>query len=341
MGQGIRRVAVVLCGLLLGLGLAASAGAAEPGTAAKKPPKPDMIMKGDAKCTSCHDETEEYPVLSIAKTKHGVRADERTPTCTSCHGESESHINIPPGSKERPRAGVLYGAIPTIPVEQQVERFFGYFGKNTPTPVAERNAPCLNCHKGGNRMHWAGSQHANADLACTSCHQIHTRHDRVRDKLTQSEICFTCHKEQRAQTFRASTHPLRAGKMACSNCHNPHGTTGPKLLAKNSVNETCYTCHAERRGPFLWEHPPASDNCLNCHTPHGSNHAPLLKARPPFLCQSCHDFTQHPGNPYSGRHLPVQSGGLAPAQQLLLRGCPNCHTQVHGTNHPSGPRYTR
>ena len=77
-------------------------------------------------------------------------------------------------------------------------------------------------------------------------------------------------------------------KMACSDCHNPHGSTGPTLLVKNSVNETCYTCHAEKRGPFLWEHAPVVDNCTNCHTPHGSANAPLLKARAPWLCQDCH-----------------------------------------------------
>ena len=107
-------------------------------------------------------------------------------------------------------------------------------------------------------------------------------------KATQPEVCFTCHKTQRAQTHRISTHPLDAGKMACSDCHNPHGSTGPKLLVKNSVNETCYTCHAEKRGPFLWEHQPVIDDCTNCHTPHGSTNAPLLKARPPWLCQECH-----------------------------------------------------
>ena len=28
-------------------------------------------------------------------------------------------------------------------------------------------------------------------------------------------------------------------------------------------NETCYQCHAEKRGPFLWEHQPARDDCLD------------------------------------------------------------------------------
>jgi hypothetical protein len=45
---------------------------------------------------------------------------------------------------------------------------------------------------------------------------VHVQHDRVRDRLTQSDVCFTCHKEQRAQINRMSRHPILEGKVACS-----------------------------------------------------------------------------------------------------------------------------
>jgi DmsE family decaheme c-type cytochrome len=318
----------VLQTVALALGIAAAAHAADD-AGAKRPAPLDVVLKGDAKCTRCHDENESYPVLSIGKTRHGVTADGRTPTCTSCHGESTAHEKNPQGLKERPK----------------VDR---NFKRDSSTPPEERNAACLGCHQGGERMHWAGSQHASSGVACSSCHQVHTQHDKVRDEQVQGEVCYACHKEQRAQTLRASHHPIREGKVGCSDCHNPHGSTGPKLLAKDTVVETCYSCHAEKRGPFLWEHPPASDNCLNCHTPHGSNHASLLKTKPPFLCQQCHSANYHPSTLYSGTGLPASAGGSpanpagnSGAQQLLLRACLNCHTQVHGSNHPSGPRLTR
>ena len=140
--------------------------------------------------------------------------------------------------------------------------------------------------------------------------------------------------------LRPSTHPIREGKMSCSGCHNPHGSNGPKLLTKNTVNETCYTCHAEKRGPFLWEHAPAREDCTNCHKPHGSVNASLLKQRVPWLCQQCHLTAFHPSTAYSGTGLP---GATLPsgAQQLLGKGCTNCHSEVHGSNHPSGVRKTR
>ena len=194
-------------------------------------------------------------------------------------------------------------------------------------------------------MQWTGSQHESQDVTCTSCHQVHTPHDTVRDRMTQTETCFSCHKEQRAQSNRASHHPILEGKVACSSCHNPHGSSGPKLLHKATVNETCYSCHAEKRGPFLWEHPPASDNCSNCHTSHGSNHASLLKSRSSFLCTSCHIAGGHSTTGIrSGNDLGsgvVAGAGANATPQMIGKACLNCHTQVHGSNHPAGPRFAR
>ena len=83
----------------------------------------------------------------------------------------------------------------------------------------------------------------------------------------QSAACFTCHQNVRAQTHRLSAHPMKEGKVVCSDCHNAHGSTTDHLLAQETLNETCYECHAEKRGPFLWEHQPARDDCSTCHVP--------------------------------------------------------------------------
>lgn len=269
----------------------------------------DIILKGDGKCTSCHDEGNDYPVLAIGKTKHATVADGRTPTCTSCHGGGDSHMDRP--------AKVL-----------TPERTFG---KNSTNSIEDRNQACLACHQGGKRMHWSGSAHANRDTTCTACHQIHTAHDKVRDRTTQSEICFTCHKEQRAQINRPSRHPIREGKVACSDCHNPHGSAGPSKMVRDSVNETCYTCHMEKRGPFIRNHPPVQENCAICHNSHGTTAPNLLRSRSPFLCQECHEPLTHQGT----------AGALTGPyrRNTLARGCLNCHTQIHGSNNPEDVRH--
>jgi hypothetical protein len=41
--------------------------------------------------------------------------------------------------------------------------------------------------------------------------------------------------------------------------------------------------------------------------------------------------------------LPLNPGlpGASPNRNLLMKNCLNCHTEVHGSNHPSGVRFTR
>jgi len=327
----IVREVLIACAMLAAAATSAFAADAanlpDMSTAATRPASADEALKKDQVCTRCHDESETLPILSIYQTPHGVRGDVRTPTCQSCHGESLKHLHGDKNVQGRAKPDVIFNKH-TFPVSSP----------------GERAEACLACHKGTARTHWDGSQHETAGLACNDCHKIHQPVDKVRQKSTQREVCFTCHKEQRADTHKISTHPLDAGKMACSDCHNPHGSTGPKLLKKNTVNETCWQCHADKRGPFLWEHQPVSEDCTNCHTPHGSNITPLLKDRPPMLCDDCHDGPHNSQAPYGAGMAGTQ--GTTVTNPLLNannasssaagRACMNCHVMVHGSNSPAG-----
>ena len=239
--------------------------------------------------------------------------------CQNCHGRSDAHV-------------ARVGSGDVRPPPQWV-----FSGENA-SAVPEQNAVCRDCHRGESTFHWEGSLHDTSDVPCAACHRSHPVRDPVLIKASQAPVCFTCHAEQRAAALRPSHHPVVEGQMACSDCHNPHGSIGPRMLRQTTVNETCYTCHDEKRGPFLWEHAPVQEECTICHTPHGSVQQTLLKQRPPYLCQTCHDSSLHTSQPFSGANLP---GGAFPSRQLVLRGCLNCHSQVHGSNHPSGVRLTR
>jgi DmsE family decaheme c-type cytochrome len=267
----------------------------------------------------------------------GDAADERTPNCITCHGLSPTHAKKPDGVKDRPAPDRV-------------------FSKKSTLTANERSEICLSCHqRDPKRMLWGGSQHQNADLACNSCHKVHTNHDKILSKKTEVDVCYTCHKEQRAQMNRPSHHPVPEGKMACSDCHNAHGSAGPKLAKRDSTNATCYTCHAEKRGPFVHQHEPVTDDCSNCHNPHGSTIAGMLTARPPMLCQQCHTPHVSGGigaiggqsgvytSALPGQTAPLITGATGGKTVVNLwqgRSCMNCHTQVHGSNNPSATNPT-
>jgi DmsE family decaheme c-type cytochrome len=330
------RDAVALVVTVIGLGLGGASFAADPPAAAAPTAQDDRVKEAlarDAVCTKCHDEADNKPILAYYQTRHGVKGDPRTPGCQTCHGGSVAHVKNPQGLSPRP----------------QPDNVFGTRAKGVSSPD-EQTGVCLTCHKSGSRTYWSGSVHQYRDLVCSNCHTVHAPADKVLAKITQPEVCYTCHKTQRAQTHLISTHPILVGKVTCSDCHNPHGSTAPKLMVKDTINETCYTCHAEKRGPFLWEHSSVVDNCANCHTPHGSTKPALLKARVPWLCQECHSG-DHGAAVNSGANLPSGNattvngqqalGNQSPRAQTNARACLNCHVLIHGSNHPAGAKFQR
>jgi len=257
-------------------------------------------------CLVCHVDPK---IATILTTPHAQIGDVGTPFaqhgCDSCHGHQD-HPKIT-------------------------------FGPNSSTSIDEQNQICLACHEDTKRLHWSGSTHQTADLACSSCHTLHATQDPILAREFQNQACYFCHTQQKAQSFQRSRHPLREAIMICSDCHNAHGSANDSLLITNTINETCYSCHAEKRGPFLWEHPPVQENCALCHTPHGSTQDRLLKVRGPFLCQQCHAETFHPGVLYDGEGIPP----MGAQNRLLAENCLNCHYLIHGSNHPAGVAFDR
>ena len=281
---------------------------------------PDYSRSGADTCFQCHDD---QTMLAVFRTKHARPDDPRSPfghgqlQCEACHGPGGDHAGRVRRGQERP----------PIPA----------FASNSTSSVGDQNAYCVECHQADTGVAWHGSTHDVNTVACNDCHTMHVERDPVLATATQAEVCFDCHQQQRTQSMKPFAHPVRQGKMACTSCHNPHGDTTERLLARSNVNATCYDCHAEMRGPFLWEHAPAVEDCNSCHNPHGSNQPGMLSMRAPMLCQSCHSQENHPSVPADGDGLP----GAMASQFMLGQNCMNCHTQVHGSNHPSGSRLMR
>lgn len=283
------------------------------------PQYPEATVVGQQVCTACHRQETGHFLYTLHALGMNVAlaADPKTPTCEACHGPGSGHVETPG------KPGTIIA-----------------FTHDGGTPVALQTSSCLGCHSGGQRDHWRGSVHQRNDLSCSDCHNPMAKFsgEGLLARRSISEICATCHADVRQQFNRRSHMPLPEGQLSCADCHNPHGTINAALLKTDTVNETCYQCHAEKRGPMLFEHAPVRDSCLNCHTPHGSNQQALLVAPIPFLCQQCHSHVRHPNDLFTTSSL---ANGPAADERLMARGCISCHAQVHGSNHPSGPRLHR
>ena len=74
------------------------------------------------------------------------------------------------------------------------------------------------------------------------------------------------------------------------------------------------------------------------HDPHGSSNERMLVAKPPILCQRCHVATRHPSTIYDGALI---GSAPTPSVRIYARSCVTCHSNIHGSNHPSGQRFIR
>lgn len=257
------------------------------------------------KCMTCHDDI----VKKHKTTLHGKVGK----TCEDCHGGGDLHMSSPS--------------------KNNIIRF----GKGA--SVKEQNSACIKCHgKNQKLMFWDNSKHKSEDVTCVACHTVHKN---SKPYAKQPEKCFECHKDIRSQANKFSHHPIIEGKVSCSDCHNPHGALGHGSIKAENTNQLCYKCHADKRGPYIWEHPPVEEDCMKCHAAHGTKTAKLLKEKQPQLCQSCHDWSRHPGTAYGGSQ--GFSGTYSAGRGGLARGCTGCHSTIHGSNAPgsNGKRFTR
>lgn len=283
-----------------------------------KPGSPPQVVAaafvGEETCLACHsDMTRGYHSSS-----HGRAENRRSPKanngCESCHGPGSRHVEDPAGH-------------PLI-----------RFAKDDPQ---DASGACLACHRRGDHALWDGSTHDVRNLSCATCHSAHQFKSERAQLKTEREMdtCATCHRDKVAKLDRSGHMPLREGKMECSTCHNPHGSTNVRQLRKgDSISDACTTCHADKRGPYLWEHAPVRDGCTTCHDPHGSSNERMLVTRTPILCQRCHVMTRHPSTIYDAGLI---GSGATPSVRIYARSCVTCHSTIHGSNHPSGQRFIR
>jgi DmsE family decaheme c-type cytochrome len=301
----------VVCWLLaIGVASASSRAPSAPPTA---PPAAALGYVGDDTCVTCH----ESEGKTLPGTLHGKIQNPRTPAgagnaCESCHGPGQAHAEAGGDITKIKRVSTM-----------------------TPRAASEM---CITCHNKGDHANWQGSMHDARNVSCQTCHSVHdAKSDHAQLKTANAiDTCVSCHKQEAMKVKRSGHMPVREGKMDCATCHNPHGSNNVRMLKTgNWINESCTSCHTEKRGPFLYEHSAGRENCASCHDPHGSNNDRMLVAKAPMLCQRCHVSSRHPATIYDKTQVSNASN------RVVGRACVNCHSQIHGSNHPAGDRFLR
>jgi DmsE family decaheme c-type cytochrome len=272
---------------------------------------------GSNVCKTCHADiwAPFYRNPHFKGLASGKEAPENT-GCESCHGPGKAHVEAGGGADTIPRA----------------------FSRLTPTEVLDT---CLRCHSQTlSRANIRRSEHTQEEVVCTNCHSIHkSTTPKFLLAKKQSELCYTCHANVRAQFSMPFKHRVNEGFMQCTDCHNPHGSNAPTWRVADRPHNTeqaqaneepCLKCHIDKRGPFVFEHPSVRiDGCETCHNPHGSVNAKLLKRPVVFtMCLECHTGVGKFG-PLGGIPQPSSTHNLADPR---YQNCTSCHVRIHGSN---------
>jgi DmsE family decaheme c-type cytochrome len=272
---------------------------------------------GSNVCKKCHANVWDtfYRNPHYKSIASGNEAPERT-GCESCHGPGKAHVDAN-GGKTNIKA----------------------FSVMEPRDVLDT---CLTCHSQTlSRANIRRSPHSQSQVVCSSCHSIH-RSPVPKNLLAkrQTDLCYTCHGNIRAQFSMPFKHRVNEGFIQCSDCHNPHGSyaptwrmaSRPRLMEQALANEEpCLKCHSDKRGPFVWEHAAVKvEGCERCHTPHGSMNAKLL-TRPltGTLCLECHNGARPFGRQGDGVVVQTASHNMADPK---YSNCTTCHVRIHGSN---------
>jgi DmsE family decaheme c-type cytochrome len=242
----------------------------------------------------------------LEHSSHGMKIVD----CESCHG---------PGSE---LMDALADLGPDKNPQEVVEAHRNNLIDYGSLPAGALSLICLKCHTTNatfNIHNWNAGIHAANEVSCSNCHPIHAGADLITQPRAISSLCLSCHIDINAQFSLPSHHPLKEGKMYCTDCHNPHGTANPRQLNEMTEKETCGRCHTEKTGPFLFEHGDITEKCTTCHAPHGAINNNLLKLREAFLCKQCH---------------PRHSSTTLAAQGMFNTRCTDCHSMIHGSDTP-------
>jgi DmsE family decaheme c-type cytochrome len=275
-------------------------------------PSDPSLYVGPETCKTCHadmpskDFFNHFEASPHFVTTLDAKKGPQRQGCEGCHGPGKAHVD---GGGDKTKIFTFKNA-----------------------SAQEVNARCMSCHAGGpQHMNAINSIHTQNNVSCISCHSPHN--PATKEFLltkAQPELCYSCHLQQKAQFEMPFHHRVNEGLVQCSDCHDPHGTVGPKQVRTSATQDAiCFTCHTDKQGPFVFEHEPVKiEGCASCHIPHGGANAHMLRvSNVNLLCLQCHTNSLMNGKTGNAPGTPSFH-----SQQTFFKSCTLCHIQVHGSN---------
>lgn len=180
---------------------------------------------------------------------------------------------------------------------------------------------------------------------CLSCHNAHFSFKENLLKLSEKELCLSCHKDIKLDGKIHS--PVENG---CLDCHKPHSSQmdfliSKDLMEKEEISSLCFSCHTSDENLKKKHRNAKMENleCSICHNPHSSKNKILLndnsvhpvfedcsnchienletQEKVPNLCFMCHSNIEESINSFKYKHTPAKED------------CTTCHTP-HISNYP-------
>ena len=138
----------------------------------------EYTEKGADTCLHVPHRGWRYPVFAIFKTKHASRADKRTPFARGCSARPATARARSTPTAAAARTAINSFKATSVPAAAAAQQ--GLPGVPSRAIRAPAGMP---------------ARTRATTLRCTSCHKIHAERDPVLAKVTQPEVCYTCHRQ--------------------------------------------------------------------------------------------------------------------------------------------------
>ncbi len=282
-----------------------------PAQATQAPPAAGYV--GDDTCTTCHTDQ------TLKGTKHGMASNPRTPAaqhgCESCHGPGQAHVDddakghILKFAQVTPR--VSQPDVPDVPQPRQSRRLGGQRAR-TPQSVVHHLPQRAQSEVGGTAARQAHRDAALRDVPSASGDQDRARRRAHAGARGQDVV----HAPATTRTARSATSRISRSAAPSPSC------------ARAATRRCAGRCCSSTR--------PCARTAPRATTRTARRTIACWSSACRCSASAATSRRKHPATLYDKDQITTNK-----SNRMFGRSCVNCHSNVHGSNHPSGQFFMR